>query len=142
MLPSVHIVIHLTGGGPGGRDEVPRPAGIGESGLLVPIDHGKIVRTLRPGAGGVLGELLPVALPVTVSKFFFGTTAVSMTDSNERMPPTADIDPVASSLAPEYHTVLLTPSAGRYPPGVDPTGPPEVGDASFRVKELLVSSSN
>lgn len=120
------MVMHLTGGDPGGRDDAPRPAGADGSGFMVPLELDKIVSTLRPDAGGVLGELLPVTFPVTVSKFFFGTTAARITGSNDRMPPTAGIDPVASSLAPGLQTVLPTPSAGRYPPGVDPTDPPVV----------------
>lgn len=101
-----------------------------------------MVLTLRPGAGGVLGELLPVAFPVTVSKFFFDTTAVRITDSNERIPPTADIEPVVSSLAPELQTVPMTPLAGGYPPWVDTTDPPVVWEASFRRKDGFVSFSS
>lgn len=127
---------------PGDRDEVLSPADARGSGLIVPIEHDKIVRTRRPDAGGVLGELLPVAFPVTVSKFFFGTTAVRITDSNGRIPPTADIEPVVSSLAPGPQTVPLTPSAGGLPPVVEPTDPPEVCETSFRTNGDLVSSSS
>lgn len=140
--PSDQIVMHLQGGRPADRGGERRTVdALGSELFVFPVKDNSAM-TLRPEAGGVLGELLPVALPVTVPKFFFGTTMASITDSNGRMPPTAGIDPVASSLAPRRQTDPLTPSAGDYPPGVDPTDPPTVCGASFRANVSFVFYSS
>lgn len=84
----------------------------------------KTGETIRPAVVGMLGVLLPAALPATVSTLPFETSSALAIDSKTRIPGTAVIEPVAVRKVQGHLTASTTPSIERLTPVGVEDGPP------------------